>query len=241
MNDSREWLYALDLVKQVLQARAKLRSDKYWLEFIADLSGSLWRIEGLYVCVFSLTAMPNQLSQWRAYCPPEGGYNLTFDVDTLVKHLDRHRFQLKQCIYEEGEQKRLIEGVVDGVLGAVGPIDSDAAIMASAETALEDFGRELLPVAPILKHPDFSEEQEWRASALVGSIDPRMEYRIKGAMAIPHCVLDLETADTPFPITQVTVGPNANQELARRGLQSIIYRAGLHINVGTSSTPLRNL
>jgi hypothetical protein len=79
MNGSREWIYALDLVKQALHKRIMIRRDTHWVAFIAELDEALNRIHGLNICVFSLSAMPNQLSQWRAYCPPEGGCNLSFE------------------------------------------------------------------------------------------------------------------------------------------------------------------
>jgi len=241
MNDSREWLYALDLVKQALHKRGTRRTDEHWPSFIAQLAGSLWRIEGLFICVFSLTAMPNQLSQWRAYCPPEGGYNLKFQVDLLAPHLDRHNFQLRQCVYEFTEQERLIGIVVDEVLTLIGTITDDNSIDSAVDSSITGFVQRLPPVAAILKHPDFSEEQEWRATALVSSYDEHMEYRIKGSVAIPHCVLGLESPSLPFPITEITIGPNAYQDLALTGLHALIQRTKLPINVLKSTTPLRNL
>jgi hypothetical protein len=241
MNDSREWLYALDLARETLQKRIPLREGGNWLAFIAELSGSLSRIEGLNICVFSLTAMPNQLSQWRAYCPPEGGYNLSFQPNLLKQHLDRHHFELRQCVYDRNEQERQIDEVVDKVLAAVGALEDEREIGDAKETALDQLTKELSEVAPLLKHPDFREEQEWRAFSLVYSDDPRMEYHIRGSVAIPHCVLDLQTAMFSFPISQITVGPNAHQNLALRGISALAYRAGLRFNVVKSTTPLRNL
>jgi hypothetical protein len=241
MNDSREWLYALDLVKASLHKKIIIRDDSHWVAFLADLIESLGRIEGLNICVFSLTAMPNQLSQWRAYCPPEGGYNLTFEPSLLAQHLDRHHFELRQCVYDWKEQEREIDRVVNKVLTAVGPLGDESQIESARETALLQFVGELSAVAPILKHPDFREEQEWRAFSLVPSNDPRMEYHIKGSVTIPHCVLDLQTVMLSFPISQVTVGPNAYQNLAMRGISALASGAGVSIAVVKSTTPLRNL
>ena len=241
MNDSREWLYALDLVKAALRKRITFREDSHWLAFIAELTESFGRIEGLNICVFSLTEMPNQLSQWRAYCPPEGGYNLSFQPSLLQQHLDRHHFKLKQCVYDGNEQEREIDQVVDRVLAAVGALNNESEIESAREMALAQFARELTVVAPILKHPDFREEQEWRAFSLVTSDDPRMGYHIKGSVAIAHCVLDLQTSVLSFPISQITVGPNANQDLALRGISALGYSTGMRISASRSTTPLRNL
>jgi hypothetical protein len=185
--------------------------------------------------------MPNQLSQWRAYCPPEGGYNLSFQSSLLKQHLDRHHFTLGKCVYDRNQQEREIDEVVSRVLKTVGPLKNQSEIESARETALHQFVGELSAVAPILKHPDFREEQEWRAFSLVPSNDPRMQYHIKGSVAIPHCVLDLQTAKLSFPISQVTVGPNLHQDLAFRGIGALADSAGIPITTAMSTTPLRNL
>src|SRR2546428_14133818 len=79
MNDSREWLYTVDLLQQEIAKRFLARNDRNWTAFLADLSKIAERIEKLNICVFSMSAAANQLSQWRAYCPSEGGYELCFD------------------------------------------------------------------------------------------------------------------------------------------------------------------
>jgi len=241
MNDSKEWLYALELVKRSLGRKVSFRTDKLWLAYVAALQESLNRIEGLNICAFSLTAMPNQLSQWRAYCPPEGGYNLSFDSSLLKQHLNRQGFQLRQCIYDLDVEERAINEVVTEILDTVGELKDESGIDKAQEIALTDFTRELAVLAPILKHPDFREEQEWRAFSLVYSNDSRMEYHVKGTVAVPHCVLDLQTDTVPFPISQVTVGPNAHQDLAHRGLYSLANHGNVRFNVSKSTTPLRNL
>lgn len=241
MNDSREWLYSLDLAKQSITKNIKMRSDPNWTAFIAEVSDSLDRIAGLNVCVFSLTTMRNQLSQWRAYCPPEGGYNLEFAAEPLRENLNRHGFELKRCIYDPTVQQNAIDLVVEQVLNSVGALPDDNAIEQAREIALSEFSMKLSEIAPVLKHPDFKEEQEWRAFALVLSTDKRMSYRVKGSVAIPHCLLDLQPVNGVFPVVNVTIGPNTNQVLAMRGLQAIIWSSGERISTTRSTTPLRNL
>jgi len=240
MNDSREWLYALDLVEKSLLKKLTFRPDRYWLPFIADLSKSLSQIEGLHICVFSLTAMPNQLSQWRGYCPADGGYNLSFQPQLLQQHLARHKFTLRKCIYDGNEQQLVIDRIVNDVLAAVGTLGNDSEIQKASNLALARFTEKLAAVAPIWKHPDFSEEEEWRAFSHVRSDDPRMGYHIKGSVAVPHCVLDLQTPTLPFPIGEVTVGPNTHQNLAMRGICALADSAGVSVTATNSSIPLRN-
>jgi hypothetical protein len=237
MNDSREWLYGLDLVRQYLQGQARARDDRNWLAFIAGLSDSLSRIQGLNICLFSLSAESNQLSQWRAYCPPEGGYEVIFDRKKLEEHLVRHGFELKPCIYDVDVQLRIVSTVIAPIIERVGELKDDRAVDDAIEEALSKLATQLSIVAPVLKHPDFKEEKEWRAFALVASNDTRMHYHIKGSLVIPHCSLNLETHSSQFPVTEITVGPTAHQLLAMRGIGALKSK----VSIGKSETPLRSL
>jgi Protein of unknown function (DUF2971) len=241
MNDSQEWLHALNLVKSTLEQRLLTRMDQGWLPYIADLSKALSRIERLVICAFSLTAMHNQLSQWRAYCPPDGGYNLSFDTQLLTEHLHRHGFALQPCIYDYSRQAHLIGSIVDQILRKAGPLDDEHKIHFAVEDGLDEFVLALAPLAPLLKHSDFQEEQEWRAFSMVNSNDSRMRYRTKGSLVIPHCVLDLEHLGMKFPITRVTVGPNNHQLVAMEGMAEMMLSLKMPITVSRSTTPLRNL
>jgi hypothetical protein len=162
-------------------------------------------------------------------------------VQNLTKHLDRHGFKLQSCIYDVGLQRNLISEIVDAVLGSVGSLDDEHAIKKEKEMAFSRFGLKITPLAPILKHPDFREEQEWRAFAPVPADDARMQHHIKGPIAIPHCVLDMPNTIGDFPVVGITAGPSTHQDLALKGITAMLFRTGLRINTDKSSTPLRAL
>ena len=237
MNDSREWLYALDLVRQDLRDRREERRDAYWLLFLSELSEALTNIEGMYIYVSSFSASANQLSQWRAYCPPEGGYELSFDVGVLEAHLDRHQFKLQPCIYEPGDHRKVVNDIVSPIIAQVGILADEATVGQEKIRILQMLKDELRVTAPVLKHPDFREEKEWRAHSLVLAHDVRMNYHIKGAILVPHCVLGLETETSKFPLIRITVGPSAYQVMAEKGLEWLSFK--YNIQIDTSSTPLR--
>jgi hypothetical protein len=97
----------------------------------------------------------------------------------------------------------------------------------------------LVKIAPLLKHPDFKEEWEWRAIRLCGSDDPSMDYHIKGAVAVPHSKVRLDMIPGEFPIDEIIVGPGPHQALAQRGITPLAFKTGVR-SVGSSHTPLRN-
>jgi hypothetical protein len=237
MNDSREWLYTLELVHENLNRRLSQRHDRQWPVFIAHLIQSLQRIVHANIFIASFSEVPNQLSQWRAYCPPEGGYAINFDKEFLEAHLTRQEFQLRPCIYDVGGQKDIVHAVVGAQVDGIGPLDTEEAATNASNDVLYPLGMNLATAAPMLKHPDFREEKEWRAFALLPGDDPRMKYHIRGSIVIPHCVVAIEARDIPQPILQVMVGPNAHQELAIRGLKALTVNT--QIGVTASNTPLR--
>jgi hypothetical protein len=233
MNDSTEWLYALDLVRKNIRGRIKQREDRYWLQVIALISDLLKNIEkiDLYVCSFS--EVSDQLSQWRAY----GGYEISFDVSLLRVLLLRNMFQLQPCIYDFEEQQRIVNGFVEPIINGIGTIaDDDSLQVAGRDTLIKLFNR-LASVAPVLKHPDFKEEKEWRAFGFLEADDPRLHYHIRGSVIVPHCSLELKVPTAPSPITDIKIGPHPHQSLAVQGLKALTRLS--QIGVTASSTPFR--
>jgi len=162
---------------------------------------------------------------------------MAFSTKQLVEHLTRHGFALKRCIYDSARQRQIITAIVEPIVSGVGALDSEAQIERSREETLGHLAEQLSIVAPIIKHPDFGEESEWRLFALVASTDQRMGYHVRGSVIVPHCVIDLETKTCDFPVMQISVGPNPNQELAIRGLHALRGKFA----ITRSDTPLRNL
>jgi hypothetical protein len=111
MNDSREWLYNLDLVRQNLGQRLVQRDGRYGIAFISELTQSPVRHSAAnHLGVFIQTS--NQLSQWRAYCPSMGGYESCFDFSELKGYLSRHEFQLEECISDMTKQREIVADVI---------------------------------------------------------------------------------------------------------------------------------
>jgi hypothetical protein len=112
---------------------------------------------GVYIC--SLTENPNQLSQWRGYCP-NGGVSIGFDSNELhLSMVPRGVITAKVC-YRREDQERIVDGILDYLLfDEVPEAYQDAS---RAESLQEEFHCLLSMGAPLFKHPGFMEEAEWR-------------------------------------------------------------------------------
>lgn len=239
MNDSSEWGYALDLARTELRRHSNDRPGHTWPIIISRLADGLDRFRRLNICVFSLSAMQNQLSQWRAYCPSNGGYAIRFNTNHLKKQLDAQGFSLLPCEYNLPFQAELVRSIVCSALCTIGTVPEESGLDAQIDRTQNKLIELLMVMASRLKHPDFSEEHEWRAMKCVNSDDMSMSYHIQGSIAIPHCVVSLEKVPGEFPIEDILVGPNPHQALAVNGLSRLVFKAGVK-SVTTSQTPLRN-
>jgi hypothetical protein len=242
LNDSTEWRHAFVLAQtQIVRRLEDRRNHHQWDHLLQELVGLLehqiWD-----VCVFSLSAMPNQLSQWRAYCPTEGGYALRFRTVHLLGQLRAQGFELLRCEYDSKAQAKRIDAVLSSALDKLpdtAALQCDQSrylevIHSTKQEVLQHIGK----IAPTQKHSDFREESEWRAVKKVFGDDPGNDYHIRGAMAVPHFNLRLDASPGEFPIDEITVGPGPHQDLAYRGLASIANQARVRIKV--SQTPLRS-
>jgi len=227
LNDAKEFRHAMDVVRNLMSQRRDDTTDRASIDFYTNLGESLPQIRGVNACAFSLSAKGDLLSQWRGYCPPEGGYSIGFQTDLLRPHLQRQNFDLVPCVYDHSAQQNLLRVILDDALSKFRRLtetkqaDQEQAFEASQEQFFFDFSR----VVPVLKDPAFAEEGEWRAVlSLVSSRHPQMGYRVNKSMAVPHFELELESKEHPLPLREIVVGPMQYQELAMNGLSSLFER-----------------
>jgi hypothetical protein len=240
MNDSQEWSYTFDLANERLINLYSERASRRWPGFLSQLTKTLDVHPRMNVCVFSLSEMQNQLSQWRAYCPREGGYSISFDMKYLLKQLSAQGFRLEKCDYNLRRQRRHIDRTISDSLASAGDLPNKGSLEPIVSKVREKLLLDLVRMAPTLKHPDFSEEREWRAFKIVSYGDENMSHHIKGSVVIPHCRLNLSVVDGYFPVAGVMVGPNPHQTLAYRGVSMMAKKVGV-TRIGLSQTPYRNL
>ena len=163
----------------------------------------------LFVACFS--EKPDLLSQWRAYCPNGNGYSIGFGYDQLTDQMNVQQFFLAPCIYDVIEQEKLIRELVDeafkeALQGAKPNID----------TITDECIKKFLVVGPVLKHPTFSEEAEWRLVSKWPKYisDPQIKIRDGKSMLLPYFQFKLAEETGTLPTPSIVVGPNPHMELA---------------------------
>jgi hypothetical protein len=84
-----------------------------WSEIGDDL------FEATHICVVSFTEQADQLSQWRGYCPPDGGYAIGFRTSSLEACLHEQEFVLAPCEYGKSNQNHILKQWVGETISAL--------------------------------------------------------------------------------------------------------------------------
>jgi hypothetical protein len=207
------------------------------------------------------TPLPqDMLSQWRAYGQDGRGGCLTLDSNELAALAFHFPAGLRHnpVIYDPAVQIALIDGI----------LTQGSALHPGTPTAIGATVGALIFVTPLIKHPGFAEEQEWRliytpleeAPPLLG-FHPRRDFlapfvtlrdlwvdvrtrllTVPGLpVNAPPLNVPLPTGNPLIPARSVMIGPSGHQSLNERAMQRVIaqWRAGLGLR--KSATPYRSL
>ncbi|NBB86545.1 MAG: DUF2971 domain-containing protein [Bacteroidetes bacterium] len=229
LNDSSEMDYAFQLLKTRLKDR-NVQMDEGRGELFKAFERWIDSIKSVNVFIGSFSERPNLLSQWRAYCPPSGGYSIGFSYRDLQPHLQRQGFLLVKCIYSEQTQSALVDKYVDWALKEIKtkkidvvPDDELAAWFQLAKPARKIAG-EFLRIAAALKDPSFEEECEWRivSSGFTKYTDAMVDFRPGVSFVVPYFRFKLSGNDAPMSFRDIYVGPTPHPSVARKSIQGLI-------------------
>ena len=199
LNDRREFLHAVDLVRGEIQ-RLLDEQDTGTGEASATRTEALKRMhdavslspEHINVCVCSFSEDSDSLSQWRAY-GGSSGFAIGFSGEVLGAAVEKRNFFLAKCIYDPATQQDIVRALVEEVLDehvSKSPITQDREM----DEVFWETGGNLLTYlyvyAPMLKDQSFKEEQEWRIISRP-IFAQQLDYREGRSLIIPYYRLPL--------------------------------------------------
>ncbi|QNF35258.1 DUF2971 domain-containing protein [Adhaeribacter swui] len=264
MNDSTEYSYSLKVIKETLHRLYGIGKD------LSMFFPNRYAIEPIFS--FSLSEKGDSLSQWRGYCP-NGGYSISFfdfdNQDQVNLMMKTHNMYIGKCVYNPG----IIDEFVKEVIVELSPenfvIEREAALrQGSLGKWLGQCYTKILSntmkYAPLIKHPSFEEEQEWRmvANYYVNSLiiptranisenytfkpyhihipaeDLDLKFRPGKNFLIPYLEFQISNDETPIFISEMIVGPTPNSALAVLACKALIKDK--KERVLSSSIPYRN-
>lgn len=197
--------------------------------------------------VTSFSTKMDDLSQWRAYGFGEGGYAIGFEFSKLNDRDKVDNADIVPVCYNIQTHNDIAKNVatmslqyfLDGLLA------KDRRFETWIAQFLDGWGKHLTYLAPLIKHPKFLEEQEWR---LVRQLRPnehsKLKYRSKSTMISRHLPLKLGGQNNILPINKIIVGPSRNKNVSRISvgdlLKSCLYPDG-EVQVVESEVPFQNV
>jgi hypothetical protein len=229
LNDSEELAYSTKLLLAQLEAMEQVTPEPAL--FFKQVRNAVASIALINVFTASFSEDGDLLSQWRAYCPAEGGYSLGFDSEELRRLAVSQGFTLAPCVYNVSEQIEYIDELLrasfDRFLASGQSGWGGDLVLGGATTdtwALVQF----LRVASFLKHPKFAEEREWRiVSGMRSYGEPQVGFRPGKSMITPYFRFALAHPDKPVPLRQLYVGPTPHQMLADQAVRGLLLQSGI--------------
>lgn len=243
LNDSREYALAVELVRTRLEARLREVRSRYDAALYQVLLENIGLTSVNHVYVTSFSQEGDQLSQWRAYCPSNGGYAIGFPGSALAQTVKPHedRF-LAQCVYDEETQ----ETVIEDLIAAVESFSADQRHAGASpdrvyREAYKLLGKYMPLVAPILKHGSFEEEAEWRLICLGTSFENSEPlFRMGKSTLVPYFQHSLELKHEVLPVEEIIVGPTPHPDLAREAITDFLLSRHVRTKeIRSSLTPYR--
>jgi len=244
LNDTQELLHALHLASQAVQAYRPASLTTLQVNLGMQMLEYIEKLKSLKLFIASFSEEGDLLSQWRAYCPREGGYSLGLSAPVVLSLAERNGFSLYPCIYDREEQRDLIQFIVGSYLGLLQGITVSAnrATKGLVESAAFNFVGALVRVAPLLKHPTFFEEREWRLVATTPPVGNSVKSRRVGNSVLPYREIRLAGAgsDSGTVIGKVVVGPARKLQASVDAIRKVLHAEGMfECEVVASASPFR--
>ena len=249
LNDASEFLYTMARLREraeTLLASTQTADVKFLLEtIITELKRPLRGVLGWFVACF--TEDGDDLSQWRGYGGGEGGYSIEFESVYLRGLSHREHVLLGKIEYDEVEQntffddllKHTITFFLDGINKQRAPTREEWAI-----DFLACWSWHIAFFAPMIKHPKFKEEREWRLLyPFNDEAIPRMRYLQRSSMLTKHVPIRLMMQDGKprLPLKSVVVGPCRHVDISKISVGDLLKTYGYSAPVFTTEIPYQAL
>jgi hypothetical protein len=217
LNDHTEFRHGLDFLLDAIENRAEdLKGYGFDSEHIKAYLTNIAEIGKDYsVSLISFSGQEDLLSQWRGYCPLEGGYAIVLNGSSLAS--DDTNMDLSPCLYGYEEKRQTALTLCDELIQImqVEDLSGRQQVIESKNQTLS-VARKVWKVLASFKHESYAEEREVRLLAF--SKRNEYQHRTMGSVIKPYFAYSL----LPEAIERIWIGPMRNQELALEGLNSLL-------------------
>ncbi len=235
LNDTSELELAKTLAWKLVEKHGELHgSEDGWAEFAATVKDILFTdIEKYHDSfVFSLSALHDDIPQWRAYGNDGNGYAIGFNGKELEEIASFGQVILSPCVYDDQLQHQILNQVIE---------ESYEARRHGRGSFFEPL---FLFAGPLIKDKRYEHESEWRLVTYGLNVRDRdVRFKLQGSTLTPYWPIKFELTETTpdgLPIRQIVVGPGCDFELEGRALTGLLtLNDGAHVEIVRSEVPYR--
>ncbi len=261
LNDTEEFIDGFNLLKRSVDK--SLKNNNLSKKAILTIEQLMDYLTNTIILSSSFSKNGDLLSQWRSYCPIEGGFSIGFDKN-IFNHGTRkgHEVSLKlyDCIYDESEKRRL--AILFGET-TIQQLDERSRFDKTLQSTFHDLFMHYIMLIISSKNIHFKEEEEIKYATYIhrelidvdiknmdmGNIlrdwnEPfkiydkkELSFRTKSNLLIPY----LEQPFDILGIKEIIIGPTSNYEMSKKSLEFFLKNLNLNIEIKKSSVPYRNL
>lgn len=275
MNDRQEYIILSEFISSIFNKRCRggVLNFGLPLDLLSSENQMDWYIQHAlskrflpietsqdHTFVFSMSSVPDLLSQWRAYASDGNGVCIGFDADYFSALTDENQF-LRECFYfdseTEGNVSRVIGSIFSeldipprriGILGSLNQKYPDTKInedyncdddLTKYRIDLADqFINSLENLSFYVKNSAFAEEFEWRFIVKSNLLDPSIDFFAKQDKL--HMFKKISFQDG-MPIQEIVIGPGRNSVRNEFVIKNFLRNIGMgHIEIIKSEIPYSN-
>ncbi|WP_439850014.1 DUF2971 domain-containing protein [Pseudomonas syringae] len=240
LNDSQEMFAGIDLIRRRCDYISTMEIPHEPLQHA--FSGFFDKIpefvknnltkRNTYIISFSKAG--DNLRQWMSYCPKNAGYSIEFDsqkilVDGQVEREKKVVCRLEEVDYHEKKINEIL--MIKEITGS-----ADVA-QVNLERFMTKLASELFFHCCAVKSKEFYDEQETRL-VIQSRLDKThdVNFRTRAGVIIPYFEYPIQCSW----INEITIGPNVNMSLARKGLETFLEKHSITCEIRESKCSLRN-
>ncbi|MBF8802166.1 DUF2971 domain-containing protein [Pseudomonas asiatica] len=240
LNDSKEMFAGISLIKrrcaEILASTSQsndavMMATRGLYEYIPIFVWDNLTRRDVYIVSFSRAY--DNLRQWMAYCPKNAGYAIEIDEAKILpsEGIDRKKTVVCRLEKVDYDEKHL-----DNIIS----IESITKKFERRTTSVEDVSVEivndLIFHCCAIKSAEFYDERETRL-VIQSQLEKqqKVSFRSRAGLIIPYFEYPIDLSW----IKEITIGPNVNMSLARKGLETFLRVHEVDCNVRESACSLR--
>lgn len=219
LNDSTEFIYSYQILKERLN-EIEIISDKHRKTFQEKIIEFTSYFKRTNIFAASFSKKEDLLSQWRAYCPSNGGFSIGFNYSDFKDTLDKSQADIVPCIYEKDYQIELMDEII---IKAYNNFKKFGELW--NEDGAFDFNYNFIKLAATLKHPSFQKEEEWRiVTDSMSYLHEQVGFRKGKSMLVPYFKFYL-SEDDKLTFEKIIVGPTPHASLSIDAVRGLLFNS----------------